>query len=223
MAKKPLLGKKAQISQAKSSAVIWACAAAFVLAFTAISANTLVSRIGYQNKVIGAKKDALEQLDANLAARDGLVDAYEVFNSGQQNVIGGSTSGTTERDGDNAKIMLDALPSVYDFPQLVTGIEGVALSQNVSITSMSGTDDQVTQSQETGSAQPEPVPMPFMVAVEGPYAQVQSFVRALEVSIRPIKVTAVSFTAGDGNVTATITAESYYQPATKFQVEKKAL
>jgi Tfp pilus assembly protein PilO len=221
MPKKPLLGKKAQILQANNVAVIWACVAAFVLAFTAISAYKLIGQIAYQNKVLGAKKTALDQLDANLAARDDLVDAYQVFNSGAQNAIGGNPAGTGERDGDNAKIMLDALPSVYDFPQLATSIETLAVSQGVVITSMTGVDDQVTQSQQTGSAQPQAVAMPFTVAVEGPYAQVQSFVRSLELSIRPIKVTAASFTSGDGKVTAAITAESQYQPARKFQVEKK--
>lgn len=221
MPKKPLLGKKAQILQANNIAVIWACVAAFVLAFTAISAYKLIGQIAYQNKVLGAKKTALNQLDANLAARDDLVKAYQVFNGGAQNAIGGNPAGTGERDGNNAKIMLDALPSVYDFPQLATSIESLAVSQNVIITSMTGVDDQVTQSQQMGSAQPQAVAMPFTVAVEGPYAQVQSFVRSLELSIRPIKVTAASFTSGDGKVTAAITAESQYQPARKFQVEKK--
>lgn len=221
MPKKPLLGKKAQILQANNVAVIWACVAAFVLAFTAISAYKLIGQIAYQNKVLSAKKTALNQLDANLAARDDLVEAYQVFNSGAQNVIGGNPAGTGERDGDNAKIMLDALPSVYDFPQLATSIETLAVSQGVVITSMTGVDDQVTQSQQMGSAQPEAVAMPFTVSVEGPYTQVQSFVRSLELSIRPIKVTAASFTSGDGKVTAAITAESQYQPARKFQIEKK--
>lgn len=221
MPKKPLLGKKAQILQANNIAVIWACVAAFALAFTAISAYKLIGQIAYQNKVLGAKKTALRQLDANLAARDDLVDAYQVFNSGAQNAIGGNPAGTGERDGNNAKIMLDALPSVYDFPQLATSVEALAGSQGVVITSMTGVDDQVTQSQQMGSAQPEAVAMPFTVTVEGPYAQVQSFVRSLELSIRPIKVTAASFTSGDGKVTAAITAESQYQPARKFQVEKK--
>lgn len=221
MPKKPLLGKKAQILQANNIAVIWACVAAFALAFTAISAYKLIGQIAYQNKVLGAKKTALRQLDANLAARDDLVDAYQVFNSGAQNAIGGNPAGTGERDGSNAKIMLDALPSVYDFPQLATSVEALAGSQGVVITSMTGVDDQVTQSQQMGSAQPEAVAMPFTVTVEGPYAQVQSFVRSLELSIRPIKVTAASFTSGDGKVTAAITAESQYQPARKFQVEKK--
>lgn len=221
MPKKPLLGKKAQILQANNIAVIWACVAAFALAFTAISAYKLIGQIAYQNKVLSAKKTALNQLDANLAARDDLVDAYKVFNSGGQNAIGGNPTGTSDRDGDNAKIMLDALPSIYDFPRLATSIEALAVSQGVVITSMTGVDDQVTQSQQTGSAQPQAVAMPFTVAVEGPYAQVQSFVRSLELSIRPIKVTAASFTSSDGNVTAAITAESQYQPARKFQVEKK--
>jgi len=217
------LGKKAQILQANSKMVMWASIAAFVLAFTLVSAKTLVGQIAYQNKVIGAKKDALRQLDSNLAARDDLVRAYQVFNSGEQNVIGGNPTGVGERDGDNANIMLDALPSIYDFPQLATSIEFIAGLQQVSITSMSGVDDQVTQSQQSGSAQPESVAMPFTVAVEGPYAQVQGFVRSLELSIRPIKVVSVNFTSGDGKVTATINAESYYQPTTRFQVEEKVL
>lgn len=224
MAKPKLaLGKKAQILQANSKMVLWACVAAFVLAFTLVSAKTLIGQIGYQNKVIGAKKDALRQLDTNLAARDDLVRAYQVFNSGTQNAIGGNPAGGGERDGDNAHIMLDALPSLYDFPQLATSIETLANMQQVAITSMSGVDDQVTQSQQEGSAQPESVSMPFTVAVEGPYAQVQGFVRSLELSIRPIKVTSINFTSGDGKVTATINAESYYQPTTRFQVEEKVL
>lgn len=214
--------KKTQIALANRKALIWACVGAFSVVFALVSAYNLVQTIAYQNKVVSLKKTALNQLESNLEARDSLTEAYRVFNSGEQNVIGGSVTGTGQRDGDNAKIMIDALPNIYDFPQLASSLEALANERDLEITSMGGTDDQVAQSAQTGSAQPSAVEMPFTITVEGAYDRVQSFVQALEKSIRPFNLQSVTYSASGGNEVSTVIAgTTYYQPTTKFQIEKR--
>lgn len=223
MAKAKLaLTKKALIDVERKKTVIWAAAAAFLLVFTVLTAWKLTGLIAYQNSVIGAKKDALAQLQANIVARDKLVSAYQVFNSGEQNVIGGSAGGAGIRDGSNAHIMIDALPNKYDFPNLTASVEQLALLSGVEIMSINGIDDNVVQSQQLGSARPEPVPMPFTMGVTGTYAQIEAFLKNMEVSIRPFQVLSFTLGAGaDDKLTLDINAQTYYQPTTIFEVEEK--
>jgi len=223
--KVPELGltKRAMIDKANTRTVIIAAVAAFVVMFSLVASKALFSQMVYQNKVITAKKKTLKQLNQNIAARDDLVKSYQSFVSTSQNLIGGSPSGAGDRDGDNAKIILDALPSKYDFPALTSSLEKLAASQGLSIESITGTDDEVAQSAQQSGTVPTPIALDFQIAVKGAYPQIQSFSEILEKSIRPIQVQKVSVVSTDGSVTATITGQTFYQPEKKLEVRTKVI
>lgn len=217
------LTKRALIDKANTTTVIAAAVASFLVVFSLVASRALFSQAMYQNRVITAKKATLKQLDANLAARDDLVSSYEAFVSTSQNIIGGNPSGTGDRDGDNAKIILDALPSKYDFPALASSLEKLATSQGLQIDGIVGTDDEVAQSGEQNAAAPAPVPMDFQLGVKGAYQQVQSLTEVFEKSIRPIQVQKLTLNSSEGNVNASITAQTFYQPEKKLELRKKVV
>lgn len=214
--------KRSLITKANSTMVITTGVAAFLTVFCLVASKTLLSQANYQNKVIGAKKDAVEQLKDNISARDSLVSSYKSFVDTPQNVLGGNPSGTGEQDGDNAKLILDALPSKYDFPALATSLEKMITAQNLQIQSITGTDEEVTQ--QTGAeGAPQAIEMPFEVQVSGSYDSIKGLIDSFGKSIRPFQIQTVELSGGESSMTATISAKTFYQPEKTFKVQTEVL
>jgi len=206
--------KRALIDQANSTVVIITSVAAFIVVFSLVATKTLISQSMYQNHVITAKKQALHQLQDDLKATDALKASYKTFQNADPNVLGGSATGTDAQDGNNADIVLHALPSTYDFPALATSLEKLVTSvDGLTINNIAGTDDEVAQSTNTTSATPTPVPIPFQLSVTGNYEAIQELVNNLEHSIRPFQVLSLDLSGDQSKLTLEITAQTYYQPA----------
>ncbi len=221
-ATKQVSSKRKQIEETNRATLIIGCVAVVVILFCLLGAKALIGQAAYQNKVVSAKKKTLKQLNANLEARDKLVTAYKAFVGTSENAIGGRTIGTGDRDGDNAKIILDALPSKYDFPALATSLEKLANAQNLKIEQMSGADDEVAQ-KDKASSNPQAVEIPFEITVDGNYQQVESLTNVFLGSIRPIQIKAISVTGSQGGVTTKYTGLTYYQPEKKLEVTKEVM
>src|ERR1700754_4779778 len=99
--------KRVLINKANARIVAYVSVAAFILVFSLVATKTLISQATYQNKVIGVKRKAVDQLKSDIAATDQLKTAYKAFNSTAQNVLGGNPTGDGPGDGNNAKIVLD--------------------------------------------------------------------------------------------------------------------
>jgi len=215
--------KRLQIVKTNARIVATVSVAAFVVVFCLVATKTLVSQASYQNKVIGAKRKAVEQLKADKTATTQLKTAYDAFTGTPQNVLGGNPAGTGAQDGSNAKIVLDALPSAYDFPGLTASLESLLGSQNVKITSISGTDDEVAQGSNQTSTNPQPVPIPFTVLVSGTYADEKNVVSAFEKSIRPMQIQTLDLAGTEGKMTLSINAQTFYQPAKSLNINKQVV
>lgn len=216
------LTKRALIDKANTTTVAAAAIAAFVVVFSLVAGKALLSQAAYQNRIISAKKEALSTLNQNLDARDDLVTAYQAFVNTSQNVIGGAASGSNpDKDGDNAKIILDALPSKYDFPALTASLEKFTSSQSLEIKTITGTDDEIAQQQS--SSDPKPVPMDFELEVRGGYPQIQGLMNLFEKSIRPVQIQKMSVTTSDGAIEATVGAQTFYQPEKKLELRTKVV
>lgn len=214
--------KRSLITKANSTIVVTTGVAAFLVVFCLVASKTLISQASYQNRIIGAKKDAVSQLKDNISAKDSLVSSYSAFVNTPQNVLGGNPDGTGQQDGDNAKLVLDALPSKYDFPALATSLEKMISSQNLTIVGITGTDDEVQQ-QNAGSGTPAPVAMPFQIQVSGSYQSIQGLVDLFNRSIRPFQVQSIEVSGGQSNMTATINAQTFYQPEKTFKVSTEVI
>lgn len=214
-----LSGKRVLIDKTNTTVVIVVSVAVFITVFSLVATKTLISQAAYQNRVISAKRTAVSQLKADIDATQDLKQRYEAFVSTTTNAIGGSASGTQGRDGNNAKIVLDALPSSYDFPVLATSLDKLLASQSVKINSIAGTDDELAQASNQSSSSPQPIAIPFQLAVSSDYDAIKNVVTALERSIRPIQSKTVEISGSKNDLTLSIGAETYYQPAKSMNIQ----
>jgi hypothetical protein len=213
MAKTASLTKRALIGKANSTIVVATATAAFLIVFCGVASKTLISQASYQTRVIAAKKKALSTLQSDLNARDSLVASYKTFVGTPQNVLGGNPDGSGDQDGDNAKIVLDSLPSKYDFPALTTSLEKLITSQGLNIQGITGVDEEITQAvNQAAAGEPQPIALPFQVQVSGSYESIKSLVNVFERSIRPIQVQKIEINGSEGSMIATIDAQTFYQP-----------
>jgi len=237
--------KRIQIDRANSTIVIAVGVVAFVVAFSLIASKSLIARQSYQNKVITAREEARDQLQANIDAISDLKVKYATFVSRQENIINGSSAGAGERDGDNARIILDALPSKYDFPALASSLEKILVDRNYSIQAISGTDDEATQNSGQAAASPAPnaapvpqvadstltqqeigtsVEMPFEMSADGSYKGMIELLTVFKNSIRPLYIKSLTLAADDDNkVRVNIKGKSYYQPERTLNITEEVV
>jgi hypothetical protein len=220
MAKNNTSAKRVQIDKANARIVVIIAGASALVILSLVASKALLSQRAYQSRVIAEKTKALGQLKSNADAVQKLVISYSAFVGSLDNVLGGNSTGTGDRDGDNAKIVLDALPSKYDFPALATSLEKILTSSNYKIDAITGTDDEVRQ-QNTTTPSPAPVEIPFQITVSGNYGSIKDLLAILERSIRPIQIQTLEFSGNDNNLRATITAKTFYQPAKDLTITTK--
>lgn len=224
MAKLDLTTKRMQIDKANVTVVVAVSVAAFVTIFSLVAVKTLWSQRSYQSRVISARTIARDQLANNIEAADKLTESYRQFVSNTTNVIGGSSTGNGERDGDNARIVLDALPSKYDLPALTTSLEKLTKSQGLTMESLDAVDDELNQSSAKETSEPKPIEMPFVLSVRGNYGASQQLIDMFERSIRPFVINQLTLQAQDGgSVTMTIDAKTFYQPEKGLEFKQEVI
>jgi hypothetical protein len=222
MASAPSL-KQTLIDKTNARIVLFTGIAAFIFMFSAVATKTLISQAAYQNRVISAKRATVNQLKTDITSSNQLKASYGAFIGTSQNVIGGLSGGSGNNDGNNAQIILDALPSGYDFPGLATSLSSLLSSQGVTISSITGTDDEVAQSTNQSSSDPQPVAIPFTVAVTGDYTGVQNVINTFEKSIRPIQIQNMTISGSNSTLSLNVGAQTYYQPAKSLSITQEAV
>jgi hypothetical protein len=225
MANTPMIStKRVAISKANAQMVGIVAGAAFISIFCLVAAHAAWTTNRYQAKVTGVKEKAHKQLLANISNFNSLQTSYKAFDATSTNAIGGNSNGTGDNDGKNSKLVLDALPASYDFPALTSSIEKILTNSNLTITNITGTDDQLNQQSNTSSPTPQPVPMPFSFQVNhANYQQVQQLITRLEQSIRPIQIDSLTVAGGSSNMTVTVNAHTYYQPGKNLNITKQVV
>ena len=226
MAKKAFIStKRLQIDKANATMVGIVATAAFISVFSLVACKALLSQRSYQSRVIAEKTKALNQLKENNTEAEKLVDSYQQFVSEPINIIKGNSSGSGDRDGDSAKIVLDALPSKYDFPALATSIEKLLTSPElprpVAIETITGVDDEINQSQQAGGT--VPVEIPFEIGVTGEVASIQTLIGVLQRSIRPVSIRSLTLSGGDASLQLQVIAKTYYQPQRNLDITTKVV
>lgn len=216
--------KRLAIVKANAQMVTVVAIASFVTIFCLVASKAVFSQNQYQARVTSAKEKAHQQLVKNIQAFGSLQTSYKAFDSTATNVIGGTTTGTGDNDGPNSKIVLDALPSTYDFPALTSSLEKILADRNLKVTSITGTDDQLNQQGNTSSPSPEPVSIPFSFTVNNAnYTSVSQLMTALQQSIRPFQIDSIDLSGGANNMTLTVNAHTYYQPSKNLTITKKVI
>ncbi|MCA9329206.1 hypothetical protein KDA11_01040 [Candidatus Saccharibacteria bacterium] len=215
-----LTSKKIQIDKAQATIVAVVGCAVFVTVFSLVSVKSLWTQRSYQAKVISKKQEAHDQLEQNVNAVKDLVKSYTLFVDAPTNMLNGNPKGSGDKDGDNARLILDALPSKYDFPALTTSLEKIISEKHLKIESITGTDDEVAQSKASSSDAPKPIDMPFQIKVSGSYSNLQELFAVFEHSIRPFHAQKIQLKGGVEDMDLTIDAKSYYLPEKTLDIKK---
>ena len=214
--------KRLLIDRANSTMLVVISITSFVVAFSLIASRSLISQSSYQSRVIKAKEAALKTLKDNNANVKSLVDSYKSFATEKSNILDGSISGTGPLDGDNPTLVLDALPSKYDFPGLTSSLEKLLKDGGYKIDSIGGSDDEIAQG-NTSSDKPAPIVIPFPMSVTTNYQGAQNLLVKLERSIRPIAINQLSLAASGNDLRVSITATTYYQPSKTLKITTKVV
>ena len=217
-ANKGVSKKHVQVDKANATVVILVSAAAFIATFSLVASKALLTQRAYQSRVIKEKTAARDQLDANLKAVTPLTESYKTFVNQKVNVIGGVPQGIGNNDGDNAKIVLDALPSKYDFPAVVSSLEKLLQSKEFKLDNIKGTDDEINQQATTANGLVE---IPFEATITGTYTGAKEALTLFERSIRPFQIDVVTITGGDTDMSMRVVAKTYYQPEKSLKLTLK--
>lgn len=239
-----------KIDKANSIMVIAVGTASFLVTFSLISVKSLSSRHAYQDKVKIAQEDSLHKLKQNIKSVDEIKQKYNEFVDRQENIISGSKTGLGPRDGDNARIILDALPSKYDYPALASTIEKILDDRAYVVKSITGTDDELQQNGSDTSGKPEndvdtsafltteskstsdesksalsqdAIPMPFSMAAKGSYDNIVNVLKDFRLSIRPLCVQSLQIKAEEKGVELSIQGKSYYQRQRVLNISEEVM
>ncbi len=215
--------KQIGLDKTNSRILIVTAIASFLVVFFLVGSYSLLQQLSYNNRVIGVKKTAVKQLETNIEATESLITSYEAFASAPVNIISGSPNGSGKQDGSNAKIVLDALPSKYDFPALTTSLERLALEQRATIRTIGGSDDEIAQGASNSEGDPQAVDVPFEITVEGDYATVQKVVEVMERSIRPFHISTLGISGNQQDLTLKVAGKTYYQPEKTLNIKMETV
>lgn len=214
--------KLPQFKTEQSRLIAQVALAAAVIVFCLLSAKTLLGQALYQQRVISAKQTAVKRLKNDLAAVNALGTQYHAFVSANPNIIGGAATGQGASDGDNAQIVLDALPSRYDFPALTSAVEKIMRDRGLSVSSISGSDSTLGN-QTTASPTPTPVTMSLTISAQGNYNSIQSLIADFERSIRPFNINTLQLSGNQNSMQLSASLDSYYQPAKVVNLTPKVV
>lgn len=219
--------KHFEINKANNRLAVTVAVAVVISVFCLVNTKSLLSQSAYQRRVLAAKHVAANQLKANAAAAKQLVVQYQVFEDNTPNIIGGQggrNPGNGPSDGDNARIVLDALPSQYDFPALISSLEKILGTESVNIQGIGGTDTgQPTTNVSGSSGSVQPIPITFSVDATTSYSNSKKMIQNFERSIRPVDITNLQLSGTQDSMHITINATTYYQPAKTFSVGSKEI
>jgi len=214
--------KRVQIDKTNANIVLMVSLAAVVAAFSIVAIKDLLAQQSYQSRVISQQNRALKVAKADVTAAQALSSSYRAFNGVPNNIIGGLTAGTGPQDGNNSRIVLDSLPSQYDFPALISSLEGLLTSRGFKINSLAGADD-ATQADSGTVATPQPIAIPFQIGITGSYASVQDLISVFDHTVRPISIDTLQLSGSETAVALQISAKTYYQPGKVLTVTTKVV
>lgn len=219
--------KRLQIEKAQSKMVLAVAVSTIIVVFCLVSAKALLARTTYQNRVINARQAAIKQINQNINNANTLITQYnDVFEgSSPTNVIGGKNDpspSATPPDGNNGRIVLDALPLSYDFPALLTSVSKILANNSIGSPSIGGADLSSTLDSRP-SANPQPTKIDLSISGNGSYHNAQTLIKDFERSIRPFDITKLSLSGSESSLVMSIGLSTYYQPAKSLMVNNKEI
>ncbi|MBI2589283.1 hypothetical protein HYW35_03750 [Candidatus Saccharibacteria bacterium] len=219
--------KRLQIDKTQSRMLIVIALSTVVIVFCLVSAKALLARATYQNRVINARHAAIKQIEQNIKNANTLVTQYnDVFvGTNPTNIIGGKNDPSPNAlppDGDNGRIVLDALPISYDFPALLTSVSKILANNSIGGPAIGGSDQSSAVNSDP-SAHPSPAKIDLSISGGGSYQGAQTLIKDFERSIRPFDITKLSLSGSESSLAITIGLNTYFQPAKSLMITSKEI
>lgn len=206
--------KRVAISKDQARIVLTIALAGAIIAFSLVASRVFFAKMRHQSRVIDTKEEALAQLESNLDEVKKLESAYLTFENAQESILGNP-------EEKNSRVVLDALPSKYDFAAVLTSIENILQQGTYEINRIEGIDQELEAVQE--SSTPEPVEIPLSVTVSTNYQGTQQLTNDLYRSIRPMNIRAIKISGDDAELEYQVDFSTYYQPAKKLDISTKVV
>ena len=218
MAKTGLSIKYELISKNQTRMVTVVMITSVIIVLLVVFANSLFSKMTHQSKVIKAQEEALEVLRANQEELQKLEASFQEFLKSKQPA--------TKLGKTNLDTVRDALPSVYNYPNLLVNINNLFSSTSYNVTvGTTNLDDQVTKV----SPEPQPVEIPISFLISGEINDLADIFDRLDNSIRPINIRSMSVgydTATETDnpaITVRLSAVTYFLPKKNLKPTDEAI
>ncbi|MDQ3123602.1 MAG: hypothetical protein M3Q14_02880 [bacterium] len=223
MANPPKNTKKAQVDKSKTLIFATVTMASIVVVALLMVSKGLWGQASYLGRVADKKEVAVNQLEANKAAVDALKTSYQTFESQDPNLLGGKPAADGDRDGSNASLVLDALPSKYDFPAVASSLEKLLFGYEINAVSGAATSAVVTPAPVTttttgtttattqATTPTGPTEIPFSFEVTTNYNGFKQLINSFKRSIRPFHITKVELSGTNNALDVTVEGKTFYQ------------
>lgn len=211
MKKPTITTKQHKIQQSSRMIFIAIMFASVVVAFSLVSLKFMYEQWRF-NEALHAEKEAVrDQLKDNIENAQALKRSFTQLEAAAPLI--------SSQDKQNSSVILDALPSKYDYPALATSIEKLTKLSGVGMESFDGKDEELGA--VDSSTTPAPIEIEFSVSVTGQYKDIQKFMKNIEKSIRPLDVTGMKLMGEEENMKASFDMVTYYQPTIDLGVTTK--
>ncbi|MEI8187458.1 MAG: hypothetical protein WCG30_00745 [Candidatus Saccharibacteria bacterium] len=229
---KNFASKRVQLNKANQLIFISVAISVFIVIFTIFAAKNLISQGSYLNRVIAEKKKAYDVLTADNKAISNLETSYRAFINQPQNMIGGAPNGLNGNDGNNAKIVLDALPTSSDvnawtlnFVNLnsLLGQQSDFMTVGAAAAVAAPVASKTNTTSPGLSVKPSTVTLSVTGSFKADFPAIPAIFASLNQPIIPIQVKSMSFAAGTSTTPAVVsfTASTFYQPPYQFSIGKE--
>ena len=222
------LDVKSLVDKTSSSSVAMVIIATVIVVFCLVSAKALLAQGAYQRRVVNAKHDTVEQLKKNIDNSKSLVSSYDVFASSKTNALNGNGQAADNAlppDGSNNRIVLDALPTNYDFAALVSSLTVLLTANQIQEGSVIALDESANYTADKLTSTSPITIAGLQLGGKSPVNNIYSMLSSMEDSIRPLNVQKLDLTLDQttNEYLATITLDTYFQPAKKVTVTNKVV
>lgn len=188
--------------------------ATLFIALSFVISRTLIGDVLFTNKVISKKNLAKDTLEQNLAEVEPLRENYNRL----------------IEDGITVANVLTALPISSDYSGNAAQIEAMASLAGVQLTAVTAgggvaipATPEAAEITPTPSQQPTPQEFSFRITATGSFKSIQNFLKNIETSLRPFKVTQISISGSEPALSLEMGMATFYQAATVIGEEKETL
>jgi glycine cleavage system regulatory protein len=219
--------KRQQIQTTNKNIFIWLAVSSVIVSFCIVALQFLVKEFLFNQKIISAKSETNQRLQANIDAAAELTKNVQALLA-DENL---SVLKTADPDPKNTplSVVLDALPVEGDSTGFANSLQTAVFPRSgISIRELSTSSEVAGEAADGAAAAPvvttDAQPLPFTAGLAGSYSDVQKALTDLSKVIRPINLTEMTITSDEGeNLLVDITGNTYYLPARTIDLQKEVI